>query len=187
MDTALAAQDARQLTDRIKVAVEGTWLLIQEAYASRVWAVLGYDNWDEYCATEFGHCRLKLPREERQQIVTSLRDAGFSTRAIASATGVNRETVRQEASAPDRKLSPAAPIVGLDGKTYSVKPQPIESAPVAKEATVREELQPLVEGFARSSPRAEKQAAQLVAKDRAYARELVQAINTQLWRTRNDH
>lgn len=112
-------EQARTLTDRIKIAVEGTWQLIQEAYTSRTWAVLGYDTWDAYCAEEFGASRLRLPREERQEVVASLRESGLSVRAIAAATGVNRETIRQEvAAAGDKKLSPQK-VTGTDGKVYA--------------------------------------------------------------------
>ena len=109
---------ARQLTDRIKVAVEGTWLLIQEAYTSRAWAVLGYDSWDSYCNTEFGSARLRLPREERQEVVASLRESGLSVRAIASATGAARNTIRDDL----RKVGhsdPPSEITGTDGKAYA--------------------------------------------------------------------
>src|SRR5881628_3216171 len=81
------AEHARILTDRIKVAVDGTWLLIQEAYMTRCWSALGYASWDDYCTREFGTSRLRLPREERQEVVASLRDIGMSVRAIAAATG----------------------------------------------------------------------------------------------------
>lgn len=100
------ADQARELTDRIKVAVDGTWLLIQQAYASRAWAALGYRSWDDYCTREFGTSRLRLPREERQEVVASLREIGMSVRAIASATGQGRETIRKEL-AGDQKWSPA--------------------------------------------------------------------------------
>lgn len=86
-------EQARHLTDRIKVAVDGTWLLIQEAYTSRAWAALGYRSWDDYCTREFGTSRLRLPREERQEVVASMRELGMSVRAIASATGEPRSTV----------------------------------------------------------------------------------------------
>lgn len=89
-DDAIAA---RQLTDRIKVAVEGTWQLITEAYTSRAWAALGYTNWDDYCTREFGTSRLRLPREERSEVVASLRESGLSIRAIEAATGVSRPTI----------------------------------------------------------------------------------------------
>lgn len=119
MDLALPDLDrARALTDRIKVAVEGTWLLIQEAYTSRAWSHLGYTSWDAYCTAEFGTSRLQLPREERQEVVASLRESGLSVRAIASATGVGYGTVQREvASSGDPDGSRL--IQGADGKSYA--------------------------------------------------------------------
>lgn len=99
----MSADAARRLTDRIKVAVEATWQLVIEAYESRAWAALGYPTWDDYCTREFGASRLRLPREERSEVVASLRDAGLSVRAIAAATGIGRDTVHRE-------LAPAAPV-----------------------------------------------------------------------------
>lgn len=104
-------EQARALTDRIKVAVEGTWLLIQEAYTSRAWAALGYATWDAYVEAEFRTARLALPKEERAETIQSLRAAGMSVRAISSATGVGVGTVHRELSTvpngtvPDRVLS----------------------------------------------------------------------------------
>lgn len=89
------AQAARDLTDRIKVGVEAVWHLITEAYTSRAWAALGYRNWDEYCTREFGTSRLRLPREERAEVVASLRESGLSIRAIASATGTGTRQVQE--------------------------------------------------------------------------------------------
>lgn len=86
-------QAARDLTDRIKVGVEAVWHLITEAYTSRAWAALGYRNWDEYCTREFGTSRLRLPREERAEVVASLRESGLSIRAIATVTGDSVGTV----------------------------------------------------------------------------------------------
>lgn len=95
LTTTTDASYARSLTDRIKVAVEGTWHLITEAYSSRAWAALGYSSWDDYCTREFGTSRLRLPREERQEVVSSLREQGLSLRAIAAATGDSEPTVRR--------------------------------------------------------------------------------------------
>lgn len=123
-DIALPTQEqARALTDRIKIAVEGTWQLIREAYTSRTWAVLGYDTWDAYCTAEFGETRLRLPREERQEVVASLRESGLSTRAIASATGLNQSTISRDLNRGDANASPE--IQGTDGKTYAAtRPTP---------------------------------------------------------------
>lgn len=126
-DIAIAdADQARQLTDRIKVAVEGTWLLIQEAYTSRAWAALGYATWDAYVDAEFRTARLALPKEERAETIQSLRAAGMSIRAISSATGAGVGTVHRELSGstvpngtPDQRG-----VVGTDGRVYAQSPSP---------------------------------------------------------------
>lgn len=125
------ADQARALTDRIKVAVEGTWQMIREAYVTRAWAALGYDTWDAYCAAEFGTSRLALPREERREVVASLAESGLSVRAIASVTGDSHMTVQRDLNAgvtPAREsVTPAAPrtVQGIDGKTYTQRiPEP---------------------------------------------------------------
>ncbi|QTD97021.1 hypothetical protein [Streptomyces cyanogenus] len=119
-DIALPTQEeARALTDRIKIAVEGTWQLIREAYTTRTWAVLGYDTWDAYCTAEFGETRLRLPREERQEVVASLRDSGLSVRAIASATGVGRGTVERDLAGVPSGTPGTRSVVGTDGRVYA--------------------------------------------------------------------
>lgn len=116
-------EQARSLTDRIKVAIEGTWLLIQEAYTSRAWAALGYDTWDAYCTAEFSTARLRLPREERQEVVASLRESGMSLRAISSATGVSPATAMRDVRVSDET---PAEITGTDGNTYAAtRPEPV--------------------------------------------------------------
>lgn len=117
---------ARHLTDRIKVAVEATWQLIVEAYQTRAWTALGYGSWDDYCLREFGTSRLQIPREERQEAVASLRQAGLSLRAIAAATGQSKSQVQRELSTvPDSHENGTVDTgsygqsrsgVGLDGR-----------------------------------------------------------------------
>jgi len=129
-DIAIAStEEARTLTDRIKVAVEGTWQLIREAYTSRAWAALGYETWDAYCSAEFGTSRLALPREERREVVASLAESGLSTRAIGAAVGISEATVRREMSTASSALGNDAveprQILGVNGKTYmQPAPQP---------------------------------------------------------------
>lgn len=98
---------ARDLTEKIKTSLGVAWELVKEAYQSRAWAALGYRSWDQYTAEEFGANRLRLPREERQEVVGSLRDAGMSVRAIAAATGSSYETTRRAIHAGDSFESPA--------------------------------------------------------------------------------
>lgn len=131
---AATPDEARRLTERIKVAVGATWQLIQEAYLTRAWSALGYDSWDAYCGAEFGTSEIQLPREERREVVNSLRDAGLSVRAIAAATATPRETVRRELSGdplPQENGSPHNQSVsngngrlGLDGKIYPQRSSP---------------------------------------------------------------
>jgi protein gp37 len=121
----ISEDNARALTDRIKVAVEGTWQLIREAYTSRAWSALGYETWDAYCAAEFGTSRLALPREERREVVASLAESGLSVRAIASVTGDSHMTVQRDLKAgvtpAGEVVTPAVPriVQGIDGKTYT--------------------------------------------------------------------
>jgi len=114
------AAEARALTDQIKVAVEGTWQLIKHAYMGRAWDALGYSSWDDYCTREFGTSRLRLPREERQEVVSSMREIGMSTRAIASATGQSQRTVVKALSG-ESKNSPDP--VWNDGVTAEQRAQ----------------------------------------------------------------
>lgn len=109
------ADEARRLTDKIKVGVEGVWHLIEEAYTSRAWAALGYKSWDDYCTREFGTSRLRLPRENRPEVVASLRESGLSVRAIVAATGAGVGTVHRALTgvpngtpAPQASAEPAA-------------------------------------------------------------------------------
>jgi hypothetical protein len=57
------------------------------------WRALGYASWDVYVAEEFGTNRLRLPREEREEVVCSLRASGLSLRAISDVTGDSPSTV----------------------------------------------------------------------------------------------
>lgn len=112
----LTSSQARELTDRIRITLDGLWDLVIEAFNGRAHAALGYSSWDAYCNAEFGSNRIKLPREERQETVRSLREAGLSLRAISSATGAAYNTVMRDAKVTQNE-SPS-PSVGTDGKTY---------------------------------------------------------------------
>lgn len=117
---AMTPETARDLTDRIKAAAEAIWQLIAQAYLDRAWEALEYGSWDDYCAREFGDCRLRLPREERREIVASMRELGMSTRAIAAATGMSVGSVH--ATAAGVQIRTPDSVAGLDGKTYQPNP-----------------------------------------------------------------
>lgn len=113
----LTRDEAVLLTNQIASAIAIAWDLIVRAYHGRAWEALGYDSWDAYCRGEFGHARLALPAEERQQRVRSLRENGLSTRAIASATGVSQGTVRNDLGRSGEQIC-SPDITGIDGKNY---------------------------------------------------------------------
>lgn len=133
----LTTDEARVLTNEIKVGIETTWELVEKAYLQRAWLALGYESWDSYCAAEFDSAAIRLPREQRQETVRSLRDAGLSQRAIASAVGVDQGTIRNDLRASEEfsSLADSEPvegddevpveeppkITGVNGKTYTSK------------------------------------------------------------------
>ena len=148
----ISAQDARNLTDKIKAGTAALWELIKEAYASRAWASLGYASWDDYCTQEFGTSRIRLPREERQEVVASMREIGMSTRAIASATGMSAMQASRDSRGvtnvtPGSSLSASCEPVGVDGKTYRaptraediLTKEELEEHPIPKEDKPRAE------------------------------------------------
>lgn len=153
--TDLDADEARKLTDEIRVDAETLWDKIATAYTRRAWAALGYSSWDEYCIREFGTSRIRLPREERPEMVASLRHSGLSIRAIASATGVDKNTVQADLAQVSEIHTPESgevidaevitdpkPITGLDGKTYQPKPQrrkrrPNDAGEISQESSDR--------------------------------------------------
>lgn len=169
-ELAISATDARRITEQIKVSVEAVWHLISQAYTSRAWSVLGYPSWDDYCTREFGTSRLRLPREERQEVVVSLRESGLSLRAIASATGDSEGTVRNAlksgaqnyAPEPDADPEPARPITGTDGKAYPAKPRPSPAPavddsdePQAPMGDAEAHAEPVLDPAAAESPEAD--------------------------------
>lgn len=141
------AEEAREVTDRIRTGMESVYHLIRSAYRGRAWAALGYGSWDEYVTREFGNLHLRPPLEERQQVMVSLREVGMSTRAIATATQVSEATVRRDlasATASNDAVEDVAAVTGVNGKTYKPSHRPIHPNPSAEEAEVVEDEAPEV-------------------------------------------
>lgn len=136
VSSSLSAAEARRLTDEAKVAVDRSWELIEHLWTTRAHIALGYTGpggWGDYWAKEFGTSRFSVPKEERLAVVSSLREVGMSTRAIAAATGISKTTVgRALSSGHPPQLAgvpfgtPAikarskfrATVTGIDGKPY---------------------------------------------------------------------
>ncbi|WP_433661053.1 hypothetical protein ACQPW1_01905 [Nocardia sp. CA-128927] len=129
-ESLVSASAARELTDRIRAGVDAVWELIMRAFTTRVWTALGYASWDEYCAKEFDTTRLRLPREQRREVVASMHEIGMSTRAIASALRSSTRTIGTDLGQVSSRTTPGATVTGLDGKSYPAvltKPTPASS------------------------------------------------------------
>lgn len=148
---AMTPKEAREVTIRIATAMGVTWELIVDAYERRAWAALGHPTWDAYTDAEFGHLRVKLPRENRQEVVASMREAGLSIRAIAAAIDVDAKTVRNDLAGGEN--SPPDGVTGTDGKQYESK--------AVREARERREREAAERQAAEAAASAERAAAQL--------------------------
>lgn len=127
--------EAKRRVDRVKSGVERIWDDLVVLYRERAWSVLGYQSWDALCDAEFGGTRIALPRQQRQEVVCDLRGAGMSTRAIAAAVGLSKNTVTADLAQLSQIGTVDVPesITGLDGRTRTAtptrptaSPQPIE-------------------------------------------------------------
>lgn len=123
-DTALSFEEAQSITSEIR-----SWVraypkeAVAKAYLGRIWLAMGYEDWAEWCDCELDG--FKLPAVERREVVADLAEHGLSNRAIASAIGVNKDTVRNDKRdiAAGGEYSPPDSVIGQDGKTYQ-KPTP---------------------------------------------------------------
>lgn len=149
----MSADDARRITERIRLtatsareSLDKLQTLMAEAQQRQVHVTLGYASWTAYIADVFSDEPLRLPRDQRQELVGYLAGEGMSTRAIAPIVGQSHMTVARDLAGvtdvtpvphspqveptipTDVETSPAAEAVrpavtGLDGKTY-VRPEP---------------------------------------------------------------
>lgn len=96
----LTAAGARALTERLRGALVVAHDLLATAYTGRAWEALGYPTWATYCQHELVLERsLRLPRDQRRDVVARLADAGMPKRAIAASLGVADQTVRADLGA----------------------------------------------------------------------------------------
>jgi len=132
-----AEADAIAITAAIRSDLRAAWDKVAAAYHGRAWVPLGYDSWDDYCEAEFDGSRIRIPREQRRDVVTSLREEGLSLRAIAAVTGQNERTIRRDLASPAANAAPASEqpaTTGLDGKTYT------RTTPPAREEVIDAEV-----------------------------------------------
>lgn len=112
--------EARELTDELKADYGALQVKISSAWKGRIWIPLGYESWQEYLDAEFQDVSLRPPKELEEQVIAELRSAGMSTRGIAAATELSKDTVSRRLQGPsvaDETVGSPTRIVGLDGKS----------------------------------------------------------------------
>jgi hypothetical protein len=130
VDDHMDVKAARALTDDIRRDMDVVWGKVVQAYHGRADIALGYTSWDEYCVKEFGTTRLRIPSEERAELVTSLRAAGLSYRALESATGISKSTasrIAKESTVPPGTVD--SKVTGLDQKQRDAQRKVADPAP----------------------------------------------------------
>ncbi len=116
----LTEADARELTNQIAEGLADVHSLIVQAWEGRVWEPLGFETWDAWIDANFRGLQLRPPREQREEVVQSMREAGMSVRAISRATDLGVGTIhRASAGVPNGTTEQES--TGLDGKSYAAK------------------------------------------------------------------
>ena len=150
---------AQRLTDKIKSGITGTIQLLFDAMEGRVWIPLGYKDWPTYLAEELGGAPLQLPTLKRREAVEQFVAKGWSTRAIAAATGTGKSTIKDDITAvqlagtrtverepdldgeppldvPEVPLPEPRTVNGLDGKGRTYQPPNSQPKPEALDIVV---------------------------------------------------
>jgi DNA-binding NarL/FixJ family response regulator len=113
--TELTADEARHLTEQIRVRLDFLLPLVKQAFEGRADRALGYESWQAYCTAELGDVR--VPLGDRPAMVAELRNAGMSTRAIGAALGISKDTAARDlASVSSETDEQPARIASLDGR-----------------------------------------------------------------------
>jgi hypothetical protein len=121
----MTADEARRLTNSIRLSATRMTDLLVKAYEQRAWAALHYISWEAYCHREFGNLKLRMPRDERAETVAELREAGMSIRAIAAGTGLDPKTVHKDLKKNQLwEIPTPETVVGTDGKKHPAKKKP---------------------------------------------------------------
>lgn len=127
---ALTEAAAKRLTESIRLVL-GAMLdqrdrviaSVIEARDGRADEALGYRSWTEYVTAEFAGLLPRLNREDRQELVGELADAGMPTRAIGPIVGASQSTIVTDLGSREQKRSPERKVTGRDGKKYPVLPK----------------------------------------------------------------
>lgn len=138
----MTEQEAQKLTERIRLTAHNytearakLQELVAEAKDGNAHLALGYASWTAYLSEVLGEEPMRLARSERQEMVQLLSSEGMSTRAIAPIVGADHVTVSRDLGrVANATPEPAAPVQGMDGKTYT-RPEPQAAAPKRRPIT----------------------------------------------------
>ncbi|SMY04322.1 hypothetical protein BSP239C_03800 [Brevibacterium sp. 239c] len=128
------AAEAREFTEELKADYGSLQTKISAAWKGRIWLAFGYASWQEYLDTEFHDISLRPPKELEDQVLGELRAAGMSTRGIAAATDMSKDTVARRlisATVANETVDDGSRVIGLDGKSRPASMP--KSAPAAPE------------------------------------------------------
>lgn len=134
----LTADDARHLTDDIKRDVHALWAAMLRAYNGGAHTALGYTNWHDYCAAEFG-----IGKSRSYQLL----DAGrvHSTIVESNLPPPSNEAVARE----------LVPLLNQPERVVEVYAEVVESAPrVVTAVVVRDAVQARTRPTRRDKPQA---------------------------------
>lgn len=129
------AEEARARADRIRAGMRvlAEWQAdVIAAYTARDWEELGYESWDAYLDGEYGEHRVRLPRDQRREIVAGMSAAGMSTRAIGAAVGSSHMTVQNDlqdqTTVKNLPVDEPRTVLSLDGRERPAsRPAPEEN------------------------------------------------------------
>lgn len=127
--------EARRLTERIRLTAHSAreslarlQELVERARVGQVHVALGYSSWTAYLADVFGEEPLRLPRDQRQEIVGYLAGEGMSVPAIAVVAGVSDRTVQRDFRSSGQGVTTVTtcePGPGFDQSGRDFPPEPI--------------------------------------------------------------
>ncbi|WP_156763820.1 hypothetical protein [Mycobacterium sp. 852002-50816_SCH5313054-b] len=104
----MTVSEARALTDKLKKTLADGEKMVRQLYSARADRLLDYTSWDLYVHSEFGGCMLRVPREERGELVRSL-NLTMGLRPIAAALGISLATAQRAASGVSNETPGAQP------------------------------------------------------------------------------
>lgn len=127
----LTPAGARKLTRQIRRHLTTTLDLVLEAWQVRVWEPLDYPSFRAWRDAEVPELRLlRLPVDERRDVVAYWRRFGMSTRAIADGVNVSEGTVHSDLvflrDAGDLQPEEEAKVVSLDGRRRPARRAPVD-------------------------------------------------------------